>query len=727
MLRKKCSVFCSFAAILLFILIVISSSFVTVYAYERVKFVGKLQADLEVPVDVAVSVSGDVYVLDEKKSRVVVFDRNGMRINFFGSYGSEPGMLQKPRALAVSPSGDIVVADTGNNRIQVFDSAGKLVAYFGSSGSEPGQFDKPVGVVVDLFGFIYVADSGNARIQIFTASGILLRLVSTGYEPVDIALDMQSNIFVLIPEIESIVKYSLYGKKLRAMACFVDGYNYAAKAVGLAVDMRGDIYITEGLNYSVKKINAKQRVLLSFGSEGKGRGEFDTPAGIASDNLGRIYVADSENKRVQILSVSGSKSKLLKPILKSQPLVVFDSSIKAEKYISDIFFVPKKGLYTLSDKNNHLVFLGPPREIAGREGDGEGEFDTPRAVSVATEGGYNGLGLLLYMQDKTIKVLRTMRGSPAMKSGLLEGERIEAINGKSANGMMLKDAVAELRKNINAVTKLAVASIGLNKVREVSLETEHIPFTGRVYVADTANNSIHILSLDGTHEYQFGKEGSKNGRFKNPQGVFVNVKNIIYVADTGNHRIQVFNGDGIFLNSFGREGEIEDGRPPDGGTFLYPKALSMDSSGRLYVLDSGNNVIQFFSEDGRYLGLIGGKGSAPGFFDSPVDIAIDERDFLYVADRGNSRVQIFNRNGKLVMIFGAPARTKGWFSSYSSNMTLDADSKAYFRKMPSYFEDISSITAFGGKIYVADHERDSIQVFKFHPNGIKKEEHTHTK
>jgi len=60
------------------------------------------------------------------------------------------------------------------------------------------------------------------------------------------------------------------------------------------------LFITDPDNHRVNGYALDGGLVVSFGSEGSGNGQFRTPVGIAIDRNGRIYVADAGNHRIQI-------------------------------------------------------------------------------------------------------------------------------------------------------------------------------------------------------------------------------------------------------------------------------------------------------------------------------------------------------------------------------------------------------------------------------------------
>jgi sugar lactone lactonase YvrE len=74
----------------------------------------------------------------------------------------------------------------------------------------------------------------------------------------------------------------------------------------VAWDSKGNSYFSDGyVNSRVGKANARGEWVASWGSLGKGPGQFDTPHGIAVSPADEVYVADRGNRRIQVFSAEG--------------------------------------------------------------------------------------------------------------------------------------------------------------------------------------------------------------------------------------------------------------------------------------------------------------------------------------------------------------------------------------------------------------------------------------
>ncbi|MDQ7029857.1 MAG: NHL repeat-containing protein [Ardenticatenia bacterium] len=163
---------------------------------------------------------------------------------------------------------------------------------------------------------------------------------------------------------------------------------------------------------------------------------------------------------------------------------------------------------------------------------------------------------------------------------------------------------------------------------------------GRLVVADSNNNRIHVLDVNGEVITTFGEPGSAPGQFNEPWGVAVDGDGNIYVADTWNHRIQKFAPDGTFLKAWGTFADTQ-GTLEQPGAFWGPRGIFVTDDGRVLVADTGNKRVQVFDTEGTFLGMFGGRGSEHGKMDEPTSVAVGPDGTIYVADTWNQRVQAF--------------------------------------------------------------------------------------
>ncbi|MEQ1646858.1 MAG: NHL repeat-containing protein, partial [Pyrinomonadaceae bacterium] len=124
------------------------------------------------PHGVAVDQAGNIYVTDSFRHRLLKFNPDGTYKKEFT--GPEVGFYGPRDIAADSASGKLYIVDQGRTRIVVFDPSNENFTFFGNPGSGPGQLKEPTGVDV-AGGFVYVADTGNDRVQVFDLGGTYVR------------------------------------------------------------------------------------------------------------------------------------------------------------------------------------------------------------------------------------------------------------------------------------------------------------------------------------------------------------------------------------------------------------------------------------------------------------------------------------------------------------------------------------------------------------------------
>jgi len=221
--------------------------------------------------------------------------------------------LNQPSEVAVSKTGQIYIVDGVNNRIRIYSPQGAPVSSFGSEGAGDGEFRYPLGIDIADSGRVYVADSGNHRVQIFDRTGgfiAQIKLAATPKhpaDPTDVAVDETSNrCYVVDNDNHRILVYDLSNLK------FLDSYGTPGNGKRafrypflIALDKQSYLYIVDVINTRVQVLNPEGLFVNFIGGWGVEKGEFFRPKGVAVDKNSRIYVSDSYVGVIQIFTATG--------------------------------------------------------------------------------------------------------------------------------------------------------------------------------------------------------------------------------------------------------------------------------------------------------------------------------------------------------------------------------------------------------------------------------------
>lgn len=281
------------------------------------------------PNGVAVN-ANHIYVADFHNHRVQVFNRNTLTyIATIGTgFGSGNTQFRYPTDVAVDTAGNIYVADLHNLRVQQFDSNRVYQRTYGTTGvpypATNNRFNEPEGVAVGPDGSLYIVEGEGHRLVKLDANGIPQWTVGTaGLQGdrddqfallSDVAVSPDGRIFTtarwgivrMMPAGDHRIQiFNPDGSFYGAFGGYGSG-NYQFKAPsGLAFDAQGNLYVADSDNHRVQIYDrhlAYTATLGITGSPGSDNAQFNFPFDVAVDRNGNIYVADEGNNRVQVFN-----------------------------------------------------------------------------------------------------------------------------------------------------------------------------------------------------------------------------------------------------------------------------------------------------------------------------------------------------------------------------------------------------------------------------------------
>ena len=182
------------------------------------------------------------------------------------------------------------------------------------------------------------------------------------------------------------------------------------------------------------------------------------------------------------------------------------------------------------------------------------------------------------------------------------------------------------KKPVVSAVKLGTGNNELKEPTGLALDE----ISQKVYIADSDNSCVKVLSFQGEFLAQFGQDV-----LRRPRGIAV-TEELIFVTDYHHHSLFQFSKDTLQpINRAGTEGEAE-------GELRFPSGLCVDRNGDVFIADSGNDRVSVFSGNLRFKSCIG-----TGILYFPVDVKLSP-DTLVVLDWSPNCVRIFSRSGDLL-------------------------------------------------------------------------------
>ena len=309
------------------------------------------------PGGIAVAGDGTLYIADTGNHTVRKLSPDGTVITLAGEAGisghadgaGSAAHFFAPAAIALAPNGGLFVADSANHLIRRISPDGSVATVAGQAGvagasdGGPGvaHFDTPQALVSDDTGTLYIADSNNCIIRKITPDGMVATLagLAGAYDHVDgigraarfctpdgIAVDAARNVYVADFDAGTIRKIAaadgmvttLAGNINAAAPGRIDGTGVEAlffQPRGMALASDGSLVVVDTGNQALRKVTADVGAVTTLAANPPAEsGAVDavgtsarlrSPLDLTCDGSGTLYIADTGNRTIRVISPSG--------------------------------------------------------------------------------------------------------------------------------------------------------------------------------------------------------------------------------------------------------------------------------------------------------------------------------------------------------------------------------------------------------------------------------------
>ncbi len=494
--------------------------------------------------------------------------------------------------------------------------------------------------------------------------------------PPSVAADASGNQYVVTDDGGRIVRIDALSGAITTVAG--DGYTgfsgdggpaasarIAASAV--AIDRLGNLFVAEGPNHRVRRIDGETGVIATFAGTGtagfSGDGgaaigaQLNFPVDVVVDRSDNVGIADLANNRIRrvdgttgtITTVAGNGIAGFGgdggPATSAQ--LSFPSGVALDRgtmYIADtgnerVRYVDNFGTITT------LAGTGIP----GFSGDGapaaDAQLNQPLRVAVdSADGVYivdflNGRIRRIGIGVGTITTVAgdgnfffSGDGGPAT-SASLNGPYDVAFD--DAQNMFIADLGNQRIRRVDAVSGL-ISTTGGNGVDGYSGDGGpatsaqlwqpfdlHTDSNQNVYIADAGNSRIRradavtgvITTVAGNGSFDFGGDGgpATSAQLDTPYAVAVDSAGNMYIADVGNERVRRVDAATGTISTFAGTGDCGyngDGIPATNATMCGPSGVAVDGAGNVFVADSSGHRIRRVDAASGIITTVAGNGTA---------------------------------------------------------------------------------------------------------------------
>jgi uncharacterized protein (TIGR03437 family) len=418
------------------------------------------------------------------------------------------------------------------------------------------------------------------------------------------------------------------------------------------VDSAGNVYIADAYNFRIRKVSTAGIIttiagIASFGFSGDNgpatSAQLSFPQGVAVDSAGNIYIADTGNFRVRMVSPAGNITTVAGTGTSGYNGDNIPASSAELGYPQDVAVDAAGNLY-IGDSNNGVreVTLGFISTIANVGPEGM-VADSSGNLYVA------GNGLVYKVSHGTTSTIAG-GGEPVGENGPATSAQLNYPQGVAvdpAANVYIADADNGLLREVSHGVITTVGQWGSVRVAE--------DFAGNLYVAGSelvskiTNGVVTTVAGTGLQGYNGDGISATTAQLNYPQGIAVDSAGNMYIADSGNNRIRKVSGGVITtVAGTGALGYNGDNIPASSAQLSYPWDVAVDSAGNLYIADTGNHLVREVS-NGLIITVAGteapgenvGDGQPATYADilEPSGVAVDGSGNLYVADSASARVR----------------------------------------------------------------------------------------
>jgi uncharacterized protein (TIGR03437 family) len=462
-------------------------------------------AELYYPFGVAVDSAGNLYIADVYNQRIrkvangviTTVAGNGTQ-GYSGDNGPAAGAeLYYPFGVAVDSAGNLYIADTDNNRIRKVAN-GVITTVAGSGGYGLGgdqgpatsaQLTSPIGAAVDASGSLYIADQANLRVR-KVANGVITTVAGGGSVADDNRPATSAQLF---------------------------------QPQGVAADSAGGVYIADTHDYRVRKVaNGVITTVAGGGGAAGDNGPATSaqllgPIGVAVDSAGNLYIADGWRIRKvsngAITTVAGNGTPGFSGDNGPATAAQVEPGALAVDSAGNLY-IAEPSIHSIRKVSQGVITTVAGTGTQGYSGDNgpaaAAQLAIPWGVAVDSDGN-------LYIADSGNHRVRKV------SNGI-----ITTVAGSGMNGTWGDNGPATTAQ-LEDPYGLAVDS------------------AGNLYIADWATDSIRkvsngmITTVAGNGTFGFSGDGgpAAGAQLYHPQSVAADGAGNVYIADTANNRVRV--------------------------------------------------------------------------------------------------------------------------------------------------------------------------------------------